>query len=301
MKSVHILRNVLAAAVLSAFFAAGAMAQDPSSCPGMQGEGRHHRGGFGHGQFRRPMGPGPGMMGALHGLDLTSDQKEQMKAVLARHKDRMQELRAARQEARKAQPPILRQAQQDPSAIREAASRMAKVELDTHLEQATLFSEIYPILTDVQRETLANQQARAGEHRMERAGKFAERRNEGDRPAFPFLGRLNLTDDQKAKVKTLMDSSRESVKALRESNRKDRENLQLAIHKPTVDRKSIEEISARISDTQLQLAIHRAETFKALHSILTDEQKKMLEERREGRRGPREGHHGRPADPPVMN
>src|SRR5262249_42450622 len=80
-----------------------------------------------------------------------------------------------------------------------------------------------------------------------------------------LLEKLNLTEDEKTQIKTIMEDAREKIKPLLESDKGDREKLRT-------------DVGPIVKDT-----------IKKISDVLTEEQKKklheLLEERREHRPG----------------
>jgi len=110
--------------------------------------------GPGHGR-----GPGPcgGPDGSCHErlfdrLDLTDDQREEIEALIADHrdatKDRADQMRARRMEMME----LIQADGVDEAAIRDAAAASAQAEADLAIERAKLRQQIHQVLTPEQRE-----------------------------------------------------------------------------------------------------------------------------------------------------
>lgn len=105
-----------------------------------------------------------------------------------------------------------------------------------------------------------------------------------------MLGGLDLTDDQKAKVKTLFESEREAnqdgAKALNDA----RQALRDAIFANAVDGGAIANLTAKVAAAEKAQLERHVQTQQALAGILTPEQRAKLAER--GGRGPGRGGFG---------
>jgi len=128
--------------------------------PGGPGDaGRFGRGGFG------------GPMAILRQLDLTEDQRAQVRQVMDSHRD---ELRASGERvmaAHRAQNDAVTAAQFDEQAVRAKAAELAAAEADAAVLRAKVHSEVFAVLTP-------EQQAKAAElkaQREARAQQFRER------------------------------------------------------------------------------------------------------------------------------
>ena len=96
-------------------------------------------------------------------LNLTGDQRIQIKAVLAGEKDALAPLLAAIHETRKNLRAAIRASDANETSVRAASAKVAAAEADMAIERMKLFIKIAPILTDAQRRRLADLQQRADE------------------------------------------------------------------------------------------------------------------------------------------
>jgi Spy/CpxP family protein refolding chaperone len=89
-------------------------------------------------------------------LDLTADQKQQIKGIFLTEKDTLlplvENLRSSRKELRTA----IRADNTTEAAVRTASAKVASVEADLAVERMKLYLKIAPILTDVQKQQLAH-------------------------------------------------------------------------------------------------------------------------------------------------
>ena len=84
---------------------------------------------------------------------------------------------------------------------------------------------------------------------------------------------LDLTDEQKAKMKQIREGSRAAVQPLREAMKANRQKLAEATANGTFDEASVTAIANEGAAIQAQLTVHRAKIGAQMYSILTDEQK----------------------------
>jgi len=96
-------------------------------------------------------------------LNLTGDQRTQIKAVLAGEKDTLAPLLATLHEARKNLRAAIRASDANETSVRAAAAKVAAAETDLAVERMKIFGKIAPILTDAQRQQLADLQQHADE------------------------------------------------------------------------------------------------------------------------------------------
>lgn len=114
----------------------------------------------------------------------------------------------------------------------------------------------------------------------------------GGMRARGFFRGLNLTDDQKAKMKQIRQSFAETNKPLREQLRAKRQELRQANEGGTFNEALATQKLTEIAPLQAKLMAARANLHQQMLSVLTPEQKAQLEQsraqfkqRREQRRG----------------
>ena len=114
---------------------------------------------------------------------------------------------------------------------------------------------------------------------------------------LPMLAReLNITDAQKAQIKTIADSHRDEWKAFGDRARTAHEALQQAVTADSVDEALIRQRSAEVAAVEADMAVARARTHAEVFQLLTPEQKtqaKTLQSTREERMKERRPGRGR--------
>jgi Spy/CpxP family protein refolding chaperone len=96
-------------------------------------------------------------------LNLTADQKAQIKTILTGEIDHLKPLLAALHGARTNLRAAIRASDADDSSVRAASAKVAAAEADLAVERMKLYGEIAPILTDEQRQKIAAFEQRADE------------------------------------------------------------------------------------------------------------------------------------------
>jgi len=130
--------------------------------PGPGGPGRFGRGGFGS------------PMAMLRQLDLTDDQRAQVRQVMDSHRDELRAVGERVRAAHRAQNDAVNAAQFDEQVVRTRAAELAAVQADAAVLQAKVHSEVFAVLTP-------EQQAKAAELKAQRevqAQQFRERARE---------------------------------------------------------------------------------------------------------------------------
>ena len=90
--------------------------------------------------------------------------------------------------------------------------------------------------------------------------------------------RLNLTDDQKAQIKTVLRSERDTLKPMVGQLHAARENLRAAIQASDANETTVRAASAQVAAVEADLAVERMKIFGKIAPILTDEQRQQISE-----------------------
>jgi len=144
----------IVASVAAGLLAIGAAAAVP-------GRGFHHGGGFGESGF------GGGFGRALASLDLTDDQKTQVKAILKDEQPRLDPLVDQMIQSKKALFEAVHARTFDETAVRAAASASVKAQTDLAVEKGRMVSRFRGVLTVEQQDRL-DAMTRRFEDRLEK-------------------------------------------------------------------------------------------------------------------------------------
>ncbi len=96
-------------------------------------------------------------------LNLTAEQKAQIKSVLSGEKDTLAPLLGQLHEARTNLRAAIRASDANETSVRAASAKVASAEADLAVERMKLYGKIAPILTEAQRQQLSEMQQRADE------------------------------------------------------------------------------------------------------------------------------------------
>jgi protein CpxP len=155
--------------------------QDPAVQGGGRGPGMMGRGMMGPGGPGMRGGPG-GMFGLpLRELDLTDAQREQVKAIMASHRDEQKAAGDKMMAARKALHEAIAAETFNEAAIRAAAGEVGAAEADAAVLQAKIHGEVFAILTPEQ-----VKKAKELRSEMENRMKEGRGRGRGMRPHHPM-------------------------------------------------------------------------------------------------------------------
>lgn len=171
---------LLAAVMITATLSLGSVA---AAQPG----GRRGPGGPGGPGFG-PGGHFGGPFPALHALDLTDAQHEQVKAVLDQNKDEMRAIGEKLAAARKAQIDAIETVPSDEALIRATTNALATVEADAAVQRSKVYNAIYQILTPEQQEKLKTLKAEREKRGAEMRQRWQERRQQRQQATPPAGG-----------------------------------------------------------------------------------------------------------------
>ena len=166
------LAGMFGAAAVAAVVTTGfvhAQTQDGAGAPAPRHERRGPGGPGGPGGFGRGGFGGP--LGMLRQLDLTDDQRAQVRQVMDSHRDELRAVGERVMAAHRAQRDVVTSAQFDEQAVRAKAAELAAAEADAAVLRAKVHSEVFAVLTPEQQAKAAELEAQ----REARAQQFRER------------------------------------------------------------------------------------------------------------------------------
>jgi len=92
-----------------------------------------------------------------------------------------------------------------------------------------------------------------------------------------FLSQLNLSDDQKAQVKTILDDEHAKMAPLADGSMKAHRALNDAIHASTFDEGAVRAAATQAAGVEGDLAVERARLASRIRGVLTADQQKQLD------------------------
>ncbi len=125
-----------------------------------------------------------------------------------------------------------------------------------------------------------NGQGARREWRGPRGDRRGKGRGFGGMRAGGFFGQLNLTEDQKAKMKQIRESFATTNKPLREQLRAKRQELRQASEDGRFNEALATQKLTEIAPLEAKLMAERAKLHQEMLSVLTPEQKTQLEQAR---------------------
>jgi protein CpxP len=174
------------AAVMTTGFA-NAQTQDGAAATAPRHERRGPGGPGGPGGFGRGGFGGP--MAMLRQLDLTDDQRAQVRQVMDSHRDELRAIGERVRAAHRAQRDAVTAAQFDEQAVRTRAAELAAAEADAAVLHAKVHSEVFAVLTPEQQakaaELKAQREARAQQFRERARQRGQERQQRRATPPAP--------------------------------------------------------------------------------------------------------------------
>lgn len=115
-----------------------------------------------------------------------------------------------------------------------------------------------------------------------RGGKWGHRGGRGgDRMFGRAFSQLDLTDAQKAQMKQIRESQRESLQPLKQELRAKRQEIRTATASGTFDEALVRQKLAEIAPIEAKLMAEQFRAHQQMLSVLTPEQRTKLEQMRE--------------------
>lgn len=112
-------------------------------------------------------------------------------------------------------------------------------------------------------------------------------KRQGHKQLKMMIKRLNLTDEQVAKIKLVKEQSRTEVITLKEQFKQYKESVKVLNDNPIFDEQSFGDLHSQYQTTFAQLALQKAKTKHAIFHILTLEQQEKWTELKIKHRGKR--------------
>ena len=91
-------------------------------------------------------------------------------------------------------------------------------------------------------------------------------------------GRLNLTDGQKAQIKSVLSGQKDTLTTLLGQLHQARMDLRAAIQSSNANETSVRAAAARVAAVEGDLAVERMKIYGKIAPILTDEQRQQISE-----------------------
>jgi periplasmic protein CpxP/Spy len=104
-----------------------------------------------------------------------------------------------------------------------------------------------------------------------------------------MLQGLNLSDAQKAQVKSIMDEEHPKMAPLAQNSWKARQDLEQAVHAPVFDENAIRTAATQVGLAETELAVERGRLSSRIRGVLTADQQKQMDAQRQQRM---DRHHG---------
>jgi len=92
-----------------------------------------------------------------------------------------------------------------------------------------------------------------------------------------FARKLNLTDDQKAQMKTIMEKERPTMKPLMQQDQQIEQQLRQYVE-GTFDEAKVQALAAQKAQIQAQMTIAQTRTHNEMYQVLTADQKAQLKQ-----------------------
>lgn len=119
----------------------------------------------------------------------------------------------------------------------------------------------------------------------QRGGDWKGRDGFGHRGGFGRMAeKLDLTDEQKAQVKQIMETSRAKVQPLREASQANHQKMKTATANGQFDEATVSAIATEQATIGAQLIVEKQRTKSQIFQILTAEQKVRIQQFEEQRR-----------------
>lgn len=219
-------------------------------------------------QLGRTFEPIRMIAGFVERLDLTAEQRAQIRVVLQAHEADLVALVEREAASRLVLFQAIHQAEVNEPAVRLAHRAVAAADADLAVERAEIYTEIEPILTDTQKAELI-----AFTERVRTVVREDVERSLGPRAG---LNKLNLSDEQRAAIRAIVDAHSTAIETLAVQELEARSALVETIRMTEVNESAVREASSVVAAVDVELAVERAEIIAEIEDTLTPEQREKL-------------------------
>jgi len=120
--------------------------------------------------------------------------------------------------------------------------------------------------------------------KREHAGKYCDKHGKGfDSRIERMTEHLGLNDEQAKQVRAVRDNYHPQMLALRDKIKANRKQLREVMHADTVDQAKVEKLAQKMGALKADKIILRSKMRVEMNKVLTNEQRKKMSERKEGR------------------
>lgn len=248
--------------------------------PPEQGQGQQEGPGRGR-QFNgeRPNRPGDRMMDIMRQLNLTDDQKAQVREIMqanaGKGAEHRKEMKAAMDELKAAME------SKDQDKIKAARQKVQQLR---EAGKAQLVSQLSAVLTDEQKTQLQELMKREG------PGGPEGRRDGPLEKLQRDLAKLQLTDDQQTQIKGIVRTHREAMEKFMAEHKDQMEQIRQKVRDAmqSKDREAAQAAREEMRTLMQSAPVKPKDLMEQIGKVLTDEQRQQLhqmmrEQRREGR------------------
>jgi len=209
-------------------------------------------------------------------LQLTDEQRQAIRAAIGAHKDDLIAVAGAEQTTRAALRDAIRRPAVDAAAVTAAAGAVARADVQLSLQRAALFSEVYAILAQEQREQLASFAAEAKAKLFERLSGLGGAEADPAGVITQVGNRLGLSEGQQAQIREILAGHKNALAIVLAGEVAARTGLNAAIHQETVHEVAVRRACVMVAAADLQLDLERASIYSEVWSVLTPEQQDRL-------------------------
>ncbi|MBU2878515.1 Spy/CpxP family protein refolding chaperone [Aliiglaciecola lipolytica] len=226
--------------------------------------------------------PEPPMRAVFKKLDLTDQQKLDVRTIMQQSKADGEIYKQDLNNIKNQLKSLIRSTDWDQDSVVSLLQQEQDIKSQLALSSATKRNAVWNTLTAEQQQKLSAM----SEKGKERKGKG----HKGEKRSSPMkmFKRLDLTDEQSAKIKALFESQKAAMESQRETVKGYRDQAQQLVRSETFDQSAWLAVSEKLQAAHLQMSTDMSKVRHQIWNILDEEQQaKMakMDEKREHRKG----------------
>ncbi|MFA3791824.1 Spy/CpxP family protein refolding chaperone [Aliiglaciecola sp. SL4] len=229
----------------------------------------------------------PPMRAVLQKLDLTDQQKVDVRTIMKQTREDgkiyHQDLKDIKDQLKS----LIRTAEWDQESVVSLLEREQEIKAQLALDTATQRNAIWNTLTSEQQQKLSAMSEK-GKDRKGKGKKGKEGKREKHHSPMKMFKRLDLTEEQSAKIKALFETQKASMESQRETVKGYRDQAQKIVRSESFDQAAWSAVSQKLQAAQLQMSTDMSNVRHQIWNILDEDQQAKMA-KMDDRRGHRKG------------
>jgi Spy/CpxP family protein refolding chaperone len=215
-------------------------------------------------------------------LDLSSEQKQEMKAIFKATRENNSVYIGEKKEIQNQMQDLMKMPAWDQANAETIIRSQFQQSTAISLNRAKARSEVYNLLNDEQKTTLALREDKKSTHKRlrkadQKKDKKSKRKGKGQKMKLDRITKaLSLSDEQVEQFKTIEANAKQQMIALKAQSKTTRDSMKTIIQSPSFDENAWLENENNALDTKVNARLIKTKAHYDRISLLNDEQKQQF-------------------------